>query len=204
MITMLISGGKQAMLINEDMLRERVYLEHSQFSGRETKILNENRRLYSREDKYDLFLSHSYSDKELVYSLVELFNETGYSVYVDWKMDTQLNRSMVNADTADLLRTRMKDCRGLAYVSTTNITQSKWCPWELGYVDGCKNGRCAILPIMKSESFNGQEYLGLYPYIDYEKNIENEKYDFWVNDPNDNQKYVALGDWLAGTDPYHY
>lgn len=188
------------MLINEDMLRERVYLEHSQFSDRATKILYENTRLYSSKDKYDLFLSHSYLDKELIYYLIELFNESGYSVYVDWKVDTQLDRSKVNADTADLLRTRMQDCQGLAYVSTTNITQSKWCPWELGYVDGNKNGRCAILPIMKAKSFKGQEYLGLYPYIDYETNKSGRR-EFWVNDPTDNQKYVALRDWLTGMNP---
>lgn len=82
-----------------------------------------------------------------------------------------MDRSNVNANTANWLRSRMQSCNGLAYVSTTNISHSKWCPWELGYVDGNKNGRCAILPIVKTsgESFNGQEYLGLYPYIDWEK-----------------------------------
>lgn len=192
------------MLINEIMLREMVYIEHSQYEKRETKILNENRRIYNRRDKYDLFLSHSYLDKDLVYSLVELFNKAEYSVYVDWMVDTQLDRTKVNASTANQLRSRMQMCNGLAYVSTTNIVQSKWCPWELGYVDGNKNGRCAILPIMKTsnEHFNGQEYLGLYPYIDYETNRENKKYEFWVNDPNDNQKYIALRKWLSGANPF--
>ena len=194
------------MLINEDMLRKRVYLEHSQFSDSGTRILNENRRLYNRKDKYDLFLSHSYLDKELIYSLIELFNESGYSVYVDWMVDTQLDRSKVNANTADLLRTRMQYCQGLAYVSTFNVTQSKWCPWELGYVDGKNNGRCAILPVMETSSghFNGQEYLGLYPYIDYELNRENKKHEFWVNDPNDNQRYIVLRDWLSGKNPFYH
>lgn len=206
MTTILILGGNKAMLINEDMLREKVYLEHSQFSERESKILNENRRLYNRRDTYDLFLSHSYLDKDLIYSLIELFNESGYSVYVDWIADPQMDRSNVNANNAALLRTRMQNCQGLAYISTTNITRSKWCPWELGYVDGNKNGRCAILPIMKTsgEHFNGQEYLGLYSYIDYVTSKENGKHEFWVNDPNDDQKYVALRDWLAGKVPYYH
>lgn len=188
------------MLINEDLLRKMVYMEHSQFETRETKILRENRRLYNRRDKYDLFLSHSYLDKDLVYSLVDLFNNAGYSVYVDWMADTELDRSKVDANTANQLRLRMQSCNGLAYVSTVNVPQSKWCPWELGYVDGGKNGRCAILPIMKTSggSFKGQEYLGLYPYIDYKND------DFWVNDPNDNRKYVALTDWLAGKDVYYH
>ena len=76
---------------------------------------------------------------------------------------------------------------------------------SLGYVDGKKNGRCAILPIVKTsgEHFNGQEYLGLYPYIDYETGRE-KKYEFWVNDPNENKKYVALRAWLTGKDLYYH
>lgn len=194
------------MLIDKVTLRERFFSEQSEFTNFEKRIINENRRIYNQRDQYDLFLSHSYLDKDLIYSLVELFNDAGYSVYVDWMVDTQLDRSSVNAKTADSLRLRMKMCKGLAYVSTTNTPQSKWCPWELGYVDGNKNGRCAILPVLEApnESFKGQEYLGLYPYIDYKKNRQNNKYEFWVNDPNDNTKYVALRKWLAGIDlQYH-
>ena len=194
------------MIINEHMLRERVCLEHYQLTNRETRIKDENRRLYYKMDKYDIFLSHSYLDKELVYSLVELFNDAGYSVYVDWMVDTQLDRSNVNANTANQLRSRMRNCNGLAYIATANITQSKWCPWELGYVDGNKNGRCAILPVLKTDDkyFKGQEYLGLYPYIDYAKNKSNDYYDFWVNDPEDKENYVSLRDWLKGTELYYY
>ncbi len=190
------------MLINENLLRSRINLEHSQYNSRETKIQSENRTLYKASNNYDIFLSHSYYDKELIYSLVELFNNAGYCVYVDWMIDTELDRSMVNAQTASQLRFRMCECKGLAYISTTNISDSKWCPWELGYVDGKKNGRCAILPIVKSDKdcFKGQEYLGLYPYIDYASSKNSNKYDFWVNDPNDDQKYVCLRDWLNGKD----
>jgi len=41
-------------------------------------------------------------------------------------------------------------------------------PWEIGYFDGLK-GVISILPIVKTEdqAFDGQEFLGLYPYIDY-------------------------------------
>ena len=73
-------------------------------------------------------------------------------------------------------------------------------------MDGQQNGRCAILPVLDSQTatFAGQEYLGIYPYIDYEKIQNGEKYDFWVNDPTDKQKYVRLKDWLAGKDPYKH
>lgn len=124
-------------------------------------------------------------------------------MYVDWMVDTQLDRSNITANTATSLRERMDDCQGLAYVATANISNSKWCPWELGYVDGKHNGRCAILPVLenKMSEFNGQEYLGMYPYIDYEKRKKDGKYDFWVNDPNVHQKYISLKQWLNGENP---
>lgn len=40
-------------------------------------------------------------------------------------------------------------------------------PWELGFFDGFRTA-VAVLPVAKnsSETFSGQEFLGLYPYID--------------------------------------
>ena len=194
------------MIINEPFLRTRTPLTHAQYQTREARILNENIAIYKKANKYDVFLSHSYLDKTLIYTLVELFNDAGYSVYVDWMVDTQLDRTNVNVSTAAQLRERMQSCKSLAYIATTNISQSKWCPWELGYVDGQKNGRCAILPILKTDAvgFKGQEYLGLYPYIDYVTKRNSNDYDFWVNDPKDNNKYVSLREWLLGKSPYNH
>jgi len=40
-------------------------------------------------------------------------------------------------------------------------------PWELGYFDGFMPGHVAILPLVKvpGAGSQGQEYLGLYPYV---------------------------------------
>ena len=112
----------------------------------QTEIVNENVRLALKYDvaqeknikQYDIFLSHSSLDKKFVYTLVRLFNEVGYSVYVDWMVDTQLDRNNVNKDTAQVLRNRMNNSRGLSYVATANSSTSKWCPWELGYFEFCQ------------------------------------------------------------------
>lgn len=194
------------MLLNEEYLKSKTPLAHSQYSNRESRILNENKIIFNKSNKYDVFLSHSYLDRSLVYTLVKLFNNAGYSVYVDWMIDTALDRNNVTALTASKLRCRMQNCDGLAYIATSNIVQSKWCPWELGYVDGNKNGRCAILPVLKNSNtqFKGQEYLGLYPYIDYAPINGKEKYEFWVNDPQDSRKYVSLKEWLTGKEPYEH
>lgn len=195
------------MIITKSFLQEHARKNNiTEFSLQHGQTLNENMNIAKRFDAkedYDLFLSHSYLDKVRVMALMKLFNDAGYSVYVDWIEDQQLDRSDVNEETALTLRERMESSKGLAYLATSNITSSKWCPWELGYFDGKKRGRCCILPVMDYASFKGQEYLGIYPYIDYEKVTNSDKYEFWVNSPKEN-KYVRLREWLNGKEPYSH
>jgi hypothetical protein len=116
---------------------------------------------------FDIFMSHSFKDAEIIAGIKVLIEETGLTVYVDWIEDAQLDRSQVSAETADILRQRMSHCRFLLYATSGESANSKWMPWELGYFDGLKNGKVGILPIVQSgdDPFDGQEYLGLYrPY----------------------------------------
>ena len=179
------------MILTEKFLRKEANENNKyNFSG-----FLENRK-YDENKNYDLFISHSYMDKKLVEVLYGKFEEAGYSVYIDWKEEELQNRENVSANTANILKRRINNCLGLAYIATENITKSKWCPWELGYSDGKKN-KAAIFPILKSDSkeFKGLEYLGIYPYIDYKIN-ESGKYEFWVNDPDEKNKYTSLREWL--------
>lgn len=192
------------MLLNENFLREEARKMNSQFAH--SDIIRENTYLSehydsAEEKSYDIFLSHSSLDHDLVLTLVHLFNQAGYSVYVDWIEDQQLERNNVTKSTAAVLKKRMKQSRCLAYVSTRNITTSKWCPWELGYFDGKSDEQCCILPIMMGNRFDGQEYLGLYPYLKYAINKRTNKYDFWVHE-QDSEKYILLSLWLSGGKPY--
>ena len=192
------------MFLNKPYLTNVARLSHMDSSTTRNHVWVENNHIYFAKRAYDLFLSHSYLDRSMVYTIVDLFNDAGYSVYVDWMVDVQLNRNNITSDTAKTLRERMDTCHGLAYISTANISTSKWCPWELGYMDGKKSGRCAILPVLESETaeFSGREYLGIYPYIDYARTENNGKYQFWVHDPSNKKKYASLNEWLKGTDPY--
>jgi hypothetical protein len=98
------------------------------------------------EKKYDIFLSHSSEDAEIVLGVKQILSELGLTVYVDWIDDAQLDRRNVTVDTAGLLRTRMKNSSSMLLVTTKNAAQSKWIPWELGYFDGISSGGVAILP----------------------------------------------------------
>lgn len=200
------------MILSKSFLMQQAEKRNiSEYGTKKNQILFENVELSTRYDsvnnmkvrEYDIFLSHSSLDKKLVLTLVDLFNEAGYSVYVDWIEDTQLDRSKVNKNTAQVLRNRMNSSKRLAYVATTNATNSKWCPWELGYFDGKKNSRCCILPIMESQNFHGQEYLGLYPYLEYAEYSNKNQYEFWV-DNQENDEFATLREWLNGKEPYKH
>ena len=131
-----------------------------------TTILNETAR-YQPVKTYDVFLSHSVRDAEIVLGVKLILEDDGRSVYVDWIEDPQLDRSRVSPDTAEVLRGRMRSCESLIYIHTESSPGSKWMPWELGFFDGFK-GAVAILPVTRSQErdFKGQEYLGIYPWID--------------------------------------
>lgn len=120
--------------------------------------------------QFDVFLSHSIRDAELVLGVANILEKMGQKVYIDWVVDKQLSRDSVTKETAETLRNRMKQSFKLLYLATDNASSSKWMPWELGYFDGLKSGKVAILPLVDSESssFRGQEYLGLYPALDKE------------------------------------
>jgi hypothetical protein len=119
-------------------------------------------------DRFDVFLSHSYSDAEAILGVYNLLSSQGLKVYVDWIVDDQMHRSAVNARTAQRLRKRMSQCLSLIYVTSGSSRSSVWMPWELGYFDGSGGtDRVSIMPLEGSGPGNpGQEYLDLYPSIE--------------------------------------
>ena len=119
------------MILTREFLQSEAK-QRNIYSSSQTRILNESYNLFStKKANYDLFLSHSYLDKDLVLTLVQLFTNAGYYVYVDWIDDVQLDRNNVTVATAKFIKSRIKQCKGLSYISTSNIVSSKWCPWEL-------------------------------------------------------------------------
>lgn len=156
------------------------------------KILNEQK--YRVEKEYDIFLSHSFQDAETVYLLYTYLQFLGWVVYVDWIEDAQLDRQNVTRLTAQLLRIQMKRSKVLIYASSSASKDSKWMPWELGFFDGYKPNKIAILPITsdsnKYENYVGVEYLGLYPYI--EMGITT----LWLKDPESHSYIKELTSFI--------
>lgn len=115
---------------------------------------------------YDIFLSHAFLDSDIIYGLKITLEEAGFTVYVDWHEDAHLERGKVTKETAAIIRKRMKSCKSLIYAITQNSGDSKWMVWELGYFDGFR-GKVAILGLTENseDSFQGQEFLELYPFV---------------------------------------
>lgn len=168
----------------------------------ESSLLDEVLASYSRfsfEKEYDIFLSHSYKDRLAVAGLVQhLIDQYGYEVYVDWIEDKNLDHSNVTKENAKTLKSRMKKCKCLLYVTSDNTSSSKWMPWELGLMDGLKE-MVAICPLTReyksADNYLGQEYLGLYPYITETTTNRNQQA-LWVN--YDSNHDVLFDRWLKG------
>lgn len=182
----------------------RTYSDSPEFRAK--RFINEakNVQLSAATTKiYDIFLSHSTTDSEQVLGLKLILEDLGYSVYVDWIDDPQLDRSKVTKATADTLRERMKSCKALFYAYSVNATSSKWMPWELGYFDGVKQ-KAALLPIRQStynntDSYTGSEYLGLYYYIVMNPDMDG-KTELWVHETE--TKYIVYTGWIdSNIDP---
>lgn len=152
------------------------------------------------EDEYDIFLSHRSLDAIEVYALRSDIQSIGYSVYVDWVDDPQLDRARATKTTADRLRSRIRQCRSLLYAASANSPRSTWMTWELGFADGL-HGRAGMIPVQEdaTQFAHGQEYLSLYPYIDKETVKGKDTYGLWVNESP--SKYVAFSAWLSGNTP---
>lgn len=140
-------------------------------ASREKKSANQYLResQVQRKFSYDVFLSHSSLDAEIILGLKMVLESLGLSVYIDWLDDPQLSRDCVNKKTAATIKSRMDVCGAMLYAVSSNALSSKWMPWELGYFDGLKQGQVGILPISTPPTdtdFKGYEYLALYPVFE--------------------------------------
>jgi hypothetical protein len=188
-------------LFNESQLRALAKSRASQAFDSVSDALRKSMKAAAELSAFDIFLSHSYLDRELILGITHYLEGLGYVVYVDWREDSQLKRDKVTKATAEAVRGRINQSKSLFFATTDAAKNSRWMPWELGYMDG-KKGKSAILPVTQDSStddYKGQEYLGVYPYITSAQSRAG-KDRIWVRE--NAGKYVAFDDWLNGKQPY--
>lgn len=152
----------------------------------------------SADQSFDVFLSHSSNEPEnILLGIKGFLEDAGMTVYVDRYTDSYLVPEMVTRETADTLRSRLRHSRSLLYVHSEHSKLSRWMPWELGFMDGATR-RVGIAPVASGseETFAGEQYLGLYPYIDRAP-LDN-KLRLWIN--RNAVEYADLKGWVDGSD----
>lgn len=135
-------------------------------------------RLYSANIKLSkvptVFLSHKHDDLEYnedVQGIIEMLEGLGVKVYID-SIDNKMPNE-TSGETAKRLKEVIKACDKFVLLATDAAVESYWCNWELGFGDSHKFiENIAILPMKAKGSsdneFKGNEYLQIYPRIDYE------------------------------------
>lgn len=165
-------------------------------------LLQEHARSVPASQRFDIFLCHSIRDADIVHGAKKILERNGRTVYVDWIVDPQMDRSTVTAETAGVLRSRMNNCDSLLYLFSSNSKRSRWMPWELGYFDG-HNGTVGILPVVPSSGvidFSQEEYLGLYPKVEIDSGaIFIHKTKDSPVPANASDRYMSFRNWVGGT-----
>lgn len=113
-----------------------------------------------RMKTYDLFLSHSSIDSNMLLRLKSILNHININVYIDWVNDRDaLKRELTNVNTANAIIERLKASKALLYVHTEASQNSRWAPWELGFFHAIKGKICVYNP----NNIAKAPFLDIYP-----------------------------------------
>lgn len=99
------------------------------------KFLNSNS--IESKKKYDIFISHSYLDKDLVKNMKNTINFLNLSCYYDWTSDQDfLKRNLISDYTKEVLKKRIEQSKALILVLTHNVIAdgeitSEWIKMEI-------------------------------------------------------------------------
>ena len=145
--------------------------------------VTESRKFSKATATTSIFLSHSHLDKDVVEQAKLFFENLGITIYVDWADETMPERT--NGTTAQIIKNQIITVNEkFVLLATNNAVTSKWCNWEVGIADPFKlpSKRMALLPLAdNSGSWNGNEYLQIYPRIEKNNSIDNDYNVFYPN-----------------------
>ena len=188
------------------MIITRGYFSSSRF-GDSRQILNE---AYDRTRMFSstairsgagttVFISHKHDDLDDIQGFISyLKKEYNVVTYID-SMDKRMPQTTC-AETAERIKDVIAASNKFILLATNNALASKWCNWEVGIADKSKylTHNMAILPMYErgGNRYEGNEYLGIYPYIDEEIDENGNKILVVKYISNNKQEQIPLKDWL--------
>lgn len=158
--------------LTEDTVRRRARARAQVRGG----TVEASLRAEARKDmaRYDVFLSQTIHDRELVYGVYAIMTEDlGLTVFCDWIEAPGTDRANVTPENARYVRDRMGRSDTLLFLDTPKADQSKWMCWGIGWFDAAK-GKVGVLPVVRDagDPYRGREFLGLYPVVELEAGRE--------------------------------
>lgn len=98
-------------------------------------FIYENQHLIQQE--YNIFMSHSLLDAQMILQIKSKLNKIGKTVYIDWVNDNvMLDRRNQNEDTWNVLEKRMQQSKQMVYVLTEHSIESPFTEKEVRYFKG--------------------------------------------------------------------
>jgi hypothetical protein len=87
----------------------------------------------------------------------------------------------------------MQCAKSLIYITTENVENFKWMPWQLGYFDGLRE-KVAIMPIKDAilASYHSKEFLSVYPYITRDNALQEDR--LLIN--KDSKNHTSIENWF--------
>lgn len=161
-----IYGFKPMNFLVDNNIRDRAHMSASARSTTINNALIEQSR--AERSEYDIFLSQTIRDEELVFGIFSILTEDlGLNVFCNWIESPLPDRSDVTPEDAAYVRAKMAASNALILIDSDNAAHSSWMCWEIGWFDGAK-GKISILPIVSNagDVYRGRQFLGLYPIIE--------------------------------------
>lgn len=100
--------------------------------------------------KYDIFISHSYLDKDLVKNMKNTLNFLNLSCYYDWTSDQDfLKRNLISDYTKEVLKKRIEQSKALILILTHNVIAdgeitSEWIKMEIEHAKSVGKKICCL------------------------------------------------------------
>lgn len=100
--------------------------------------------------RYDVFISHSFKDSEIVKKVIAILNAQSLHCYCDWSSDNDfLRRELVSDYTAAVLKKRIEQSAKILFIRTENSmtgnkVNSPWIEMELDYSQSLGKKICLL------------------------------------------------------------
>lgn len=148
-------------------LFNQIINELSAFNSNIIKREHFDLKLYERDDRTQVFLSHAYADRAYTWALFDYFYNRGIFLYVDWMhKDEQKDGRILKYD----LKNELNKSSQLLFLRTLNSEldiQGKqylkpWCSWELGgFYNGNNPNEKYLLNLYSVDGYQNVQYHGL-------------------------------------------